>query len=135
MPRPEHVSLAELLLRKGESDLAAARVLAADPDPHDEAIGFHAQQAVEKAVKAVLAFSQVETPRTHDLTFLVELLGENDIEAPTVLVESEWLSPWAVTTRYDDLDEMLDRDAAIEAASDAIEWAQALLPPAPRDAD
>jgi hypothetical protein len=65
LPRPEHVSLAELLLRKAASDLAAARVLAADPDPHDEAIGFHAQQAVEKAVKAVLALSQIAAPRTH----------------------------------------------------------------------
>jgi HEPN domain-containing protein len=71
LPRPEHVNLAEVLLRKAESDLAAARALAADPDQHDDAIGFHAQQAVEKAVKAVLALSEVETPRTHDLTFLV----------------------------------------------------------------
>jgi HEPN domain-containing protein len=62
LPRPEYVSLAELLLRKAESDLAVARVLAADPDPHDDAIGFHAQQAVEKALKAVLALEQIEAP-------------------------------------------------------------------------
>ncbi|MFL5817805.1 MAG: HEPN domain-containing protein [Conexibacter sp.] len=128
MPRPERVDLAKLLLRKAESDLAVVRVLAVHPDPHDDAIGFHAQQAVEKALKAALTLSEVETPRTHDLSFLVELLGEHGIEAPPALIESEWLSPWAVTTRYDDLDEVLDRGAAIAAASSAIEWARALVP-------
>lgn len=123
MPRPEHVSLAELLLRKAESDLAAARALAAELDQHDEAIGFHSQQAVEKAVKAVLTLAQIEAPRTHDLTFLVELLNERGIEAPTVLIESEWLTPWAVTTRYDDLDEVLDRAAALRFARAAVDWA------------
>jgi len=123
LPRHEHVSLAELLLRKAEADVAAGRTLAADGDQHDEAIGFHAQQAVEKAVKAVLALAQIEAPRTHDLTFLVELLGEHGIEAPEVLIESEWLTPWAVTTRYDDLEETLDRAAALELARAAIDWA------------
>ena len=129
MPRPERVDLAKLLLRKAEADLAVIRVLAADPDPHDDAIGFHAQQAVEKALKAALTLSEVETPRTHDLTFLIELLGEHGVAAPAALTESEWLSPWAVTTRYDDLDEVLDRGAANAAASSAIEWARSLLPP------
>jgi HEPN domain-containing protein len=128
LPRPEHLSIATLLLRKAEADLAVARVLAADPEPHDDAIGFHAQQAVEKAVKAALSLAEVETPRTHDLTFLVELLGEHGIGVPAALVESEWLSPWAVTTRYDDLDELLDRGSAVAAASDAVEWARTLFP-------
>ena len=127
MPRPEHVDLAHVLLRKAEADLAATRALAADADPHDEAIGFHAQQAVEKALKAVLAFSQVPNPRTHDLTYLVELLDSHGIEVPAALAEPEWLSPWAVTTRYDDLDDTLDRHAAISAADSAIAWAQTLL--------
>ncbi|MBS1870211.1 MAG: HEPN domain-containing protein [Actinobacteria bacterium] len=116
-----------MLLRKADADLAAARVLAADPDPHDDAVGFHAQQAVEKALKAALASLEVETPRTHDLTFLVEPLGMHGVEVPAGLSESEWLSPWAVTTRYDDLEETLDRAAAIGAASDAIAWARARL--------
>jgi HEPN domain-containing protein len=127
LPRPEHVDLAHLLLRKANADLAVTRTLAADADPHDEAIGFHAQQAVEKALKAVLAFSEVPSPRTHDLTYLVELLDAHGIDVPTTIAEPEWLSPWAVTTRYDDLDDTLDRHAAIEAANSALKWAQARL--------
>lgn len=128
MSRPEHVSLAELLLRKAEADLDAARALAADADQHDEAIGFHAQQAVEKAVKAVLALARVEAPRTHDLTFLIELVDEHGIEAPSVLIESEWLTPWAVTTRYDDVEDILDRAGALKFARVAIEWAAQRVP-------
>ncbi len=47
--------LAERLLRKAGQDRHAAQVLALAPDTADEAIGFHAQQAVEKLMKAVLA--------------------------------------------------------------------------------
>jgi HEPN domain-containing protein len=131
LPRPEHIDLAHLLLRKAQGDLAVARLVAADPDPHDDAIGFHAQQAVEKALKAVLARSQVPNPRTHDLTYLVELLGTHGIDVPATIAEPEWLSPWAVTTRYDDLDDTLDRHAAVEAADSAITWAQTLLAQTP----
>jgi HEPN domain-containing protein len=125
LPRPEHVDLAHLLLRKARGDLSVARLIAADP--HDDAIGFHAQQAVEKAIKAVLASRQAPAPRTHDLAYLVELLDTHGVEVPAAIAEPEWLSPWAVTTRYDDLDDTLDRHAAIDAAESAIDWAQALL--------
>ncbi len=135
MPRPEHTDLAQLLLRKATADLAVTRTLAADADPHDEAIGFHAQQAVEKAIKAVLAISEIAAPRTHDLTYLVELLDSHTIDVPATIAEPEWLSPWAVTTRYDDLDDTLDREAAIEAADTAIAWARMLLSQASDDGD
>jgi HEPN domain-containing protein len=94
LPRPEHVDLAHLLLRKARGDLSVARLIAADPDPHDDAIGFHAQQAVEKAIKAVLAFRQAPAPRTHDLTYLVELLGAHGIEVPAAIAEPEGNSVW-----------------------------------------
>jgi HEPN domain-containing protein len=131
LPRPEHVDLAHLLLRKATADLAVTRTLAADADPHDEAIGFHAQQAVEKAIKAVLALSQIAAPRTHDLTYLVELLDSHGIDVPRMIAEPEWLSPWAVTTRYDDLDDTLDRHAAMDAADSAVAWARTRLSQAP----
>lgn len=127
MPRPEHIGLAELLLRKAEADLAAARALALDIGQHDEAVGFHAQQAVEKAMKAALASARVPAPRTHDLAFLIELLDTQQIPMPTPLAESDWLSPWAVTTRYDDVDEQLDGAAALDIARVAINWAQSVV--------
>jgi hypothetical protein len=37
------------------------------------------------------------------------------------------LSPWAVTMRYDDVEDVLDRPASIQVAADAIEWARSVL--------
>lgn len=71
----------------------------------------------------MLALEQIEAPRTHDITFLVELLDQHRIEMPATLVESEWLGPWAVTMRYDDIEEVLDRTGALDAALAATEWA------------
>ncbi|HEY5197241.1 MAG TPA: HEPN domain-containing protein [Solirubrobacteraceae bacterium] len=45
--------LARQLLERADDDVAAARALLAVPDVSDFIIGFHAQQAVEKALKAV----------------------------------------------------------------------------------
>jgi len=57
---------AALCIRSSAADLAAARLLAQAEDHDDGVIGFHAQQAVEKALKAVLAASGLEIPRTHE---------------------------------------------------------------------
>ena len=37
----------------------------------DDVVGYHAQQAVEKAIKAVLVLCGIDFPRTHDLDFLL----------------------------------------------------------------
>jgi hypothetical protein len=45
--------------------------------PHDaeiEAVAVHSQQAVQKALKALLVWYQVEFPKTHDIKRLLDLL-------------------------------------------------------------
>lgn len=134
MSRPEAQDVAGLFLRKANSDLAAARTLAADIDQDDAVVGFHAQQAVEKALKAVLSTVLTdEVPRTHDINYLLRQLANNGVVVPPRLTAARLLSPWAVTMRYDDVEEALDRAAAIEAAVHAIEWARGVVPPAAPD--
>src|SRR5258706_262106 len=53
LPGPEHLEVADLLLRKAGDDAVAARILASHADVADHAIGFHAQQAVEKNLPSV----------------------------------------------------------------------------------
>lgn len=66
-------------LRTAESNLEAARTLrTADQNHH---CAFHAQQAAEKALKAVLAFHG-EAHRTHACTELVGLLAGAGIDVP-----------------------------------------------------
>lgn len=131
MPRPEQPQLPHRLLRKAQSDLTAARALADDPDQGDDVIGFHVQQTVEKSVKAVLASLDIDYPRTHDIDYLVRQLVKRDISVPDALLEARWVSMWGVFTRYDDLETVLDRTAAIEVATVAIGWARSSIPALP----
>jgi len=48
----EPAELAALLARKASADATAMRELADNSDISDEIVGFHAQQAVEKWLKA-----------------------------------------------------------------------------------
>lgn len=52
------------MLTAARSDLRPARVLAADDPQTGDVIGFHAQQTVEKAIKAVLVASGIAIPYT-----------------------------------------------------------------------
>lgn len=68
----------------------------------DEIFGFHAQQAVEKALKAWLAVLGVQFPKTHDLKLLLDLLGERGV--PTEGLQSFVdLNAFAVQYRYESL--------------------------------
>ena len=74
--------LAELLLRKAEQDEFALDKLIPDPNSPDEIIDFHAQQAIEKMLKAVLASAAVRYRWTHDLVELLDLMGKQGIVSP-----------------------------------------------------
>lgn len=61
-PSPEQREYAEMLLQRTASDLAACRVLMAEEDMLDDVVGFHAQQAVEKAIKVALCWLMLTSP-------------------------------------------------------------------------
>ena len=62
---------AQILLVKAAED---ERALSA-PDLSDSILGFHAQQAVEKLIKALLAQLNVDFEKTHDLERLQTVLA------------------------------------------------------------
>lgn len=125
MPTPEELEVADLLLGKADSDLSAARALASHSGQQDDVIGFHAQQAVEKSLKAVLAMRSLEIPRTHDIELLIRRLQVGPDQPPDELIAAKTLSPWAVTMRYDEMETTLDREAALDLAEQSLEWARA----------
>jgi HEPN domain-containing protein len=92
----------------------------------DDVVGFHAQQAVEKALKVALVLADVDFPRSHDIRELVDIALENDLAVPGSIRQARWLTPWAAQLRYEML-EALDRDAALSVSVDAVEWAAGLL--------
>lgn len=95
----EQGDLVRGLLRKADSDLLAAdATLKAGVC---DAAAFHAQQAVEKLLKAFLASEGVEFPFTHNLSKLVELCADADSGFSALLPVVEPLTPYAVELRYD----------------------------------
>lgn len=125
------VDLAHALLRKAADDLYVARRLAADAGAPLWILGFHAQQAVEKSLKAVLALRGIEFPRTHNLVMLLELLRRAGVAAPPDGDDLARLIPFGVVARYEaalDGDEIdIDRQWAIDVAQRTHHWAGALL--------
>lgn len=122
---PPELEEALLLLRKASEDADAAEKLAADREMADSVVGFHAEQAVEKAMKAVLASSGDDFPRTHDLWHLMDRLDAVAKPLPDALREVRTLVPWAVEFRYGDtIDGQLDREQALALARDVIAWAE-----------
>jgi HEPN domain-containing protein len=76
MPDPEKVAaVASEWVTKAENDLkSAALILRAGKDCPTDTVCFHAQQAVEKYLNALLAAHGVQFPKTHNIHKLVEIL-------------------------------------------------------------
>jgi HEPN domain-containing protein len=109
------------------ADLRAAKLLATDADQANESFGFHAQQAVEKAINLVLVASGMEIPYTHDLGFLLDLATEQALGTPESVAQADWLTPWAVAARHGASAASLDRGGAVTVAGEAVDWATMVL--------
>jgi len=106
-------------------------VLAETVDVGDSTVGFHAQQAVEKALKVTLVLAEVELSRAHDLELLEEQV-KPQASTPPQLTDLAWLTPWAATLRYDE-PIPLDRAAALTTAESVCAWATDMLARTERD--
>ena len=117
-------------LRHAKADLA----LATSPLPRDglySTLCFHAQQAAEKSIKAVLVFRGVVFPKVHSLTRLIDLLPA-DINRNPSLIESARLTVYATVFRYPGEDDEPDVPAnkyqeAVYLAEMVFKWASELI--------
>lgn len=127
---------AERLRRKAEEDAEAMRILMDASSSSDEIIGFHAQQAVEKLLKALLSHRHVTFRKTHDLTELIDLLAANGIPVPPEIAEVRRLGPYAAEFRYEDIPvgstKPFDPAWAAECVHNTKEWVDRLFTK-PRD--
>jgi HEPN domain-containing protein len=122
---------AQRLRRKAAIDEQAMMILIADASSADEVVGFHAQQAVEKLLKAALSQLQVAFKKTHDLVQLLNLLETSGIAAPHEVTECRRLGPYAVFFRYEDISDeggsTLDRTWVVACVRKTREWVDTLL--------
>ena len=126
-------------LRQADADLATARHNAV---PHPYAACFFAQQAAEKAVKAVQIAATGMLPRTHSVGRLLDLAKDltRGFAAATERRLGAQLDRLYTETRYPDaLPDTIpaeyftpeDAQGAIADAQQIVDAAAAALPPAP----
>jgi HEPN domain-containing protein len=128
LPPRDGRDLARVLLDRADDDIRLVRRVVDDADIADAIVGFHAQQAVEKAIKAVLAAREIEYAKTHALGYLIGLVETNGIDAPPAVLDASELSPWAVDFRYETDDEpALNRVATLALIEEIRGWAAAAV--------
>lgn len=120
---------ARALLDLAEKDLKALRGMG---DTHifaDEIFGFHAQQAIEKTLKAWLAALGQDYPLTHNLARLLALLEEQGAGVDEFWDLTEYTA-YSVEYRYGAMDiteEPLDRPAVIQQVQQLMHRVQGIL--------
>lgn len=88
-------------LAKAEADFRTAqREFVAEDAPNFDAVCFHAQQCIEKLMKAILIARSMIPPRTHDLVHMADLLAPYLPQWAWPMEELRFLSRAAVVFRY-----------------------------------
>lgn len=88
---------------------------------------FHAQQAAEKALKAVYQHYGWTFRYTHDLAELITGLKEKGLDLPHDVVEADALTGFAWEARYPGLVEPVSKDEyeeALQQAEAVVAWAE-----------
>ncbi len=120
------IDLARRFLALADQDIKTFLLLIENDEIADSQIGFHAQQAVEKCLKAVLVLHEVEFRKTHDLDELLKLFANFDIPLPPYSDKLDELNPYAVTLRYDLFEteiEKLDKELVRKIVKAVHKWA------------
>jgi HEPN domain-containing protein len=119
MKTPEQVKwdFVQQWLAKANQDLSVAQLLLKDQFEGNEAVGFHAQQAVEKFMKAFLVRHQIEFPKTHNISVLKELIAKVDQKLSQQFVPMEVLTAYGVEYRYPGVYDPVSQTQGKEALS------------------
>ena len=128
MPHEEAAGGPQDWFRRACSDLSLARVCRA-PDVLLEDLCFHAQQAAEKALKALLVSKSRGIPHTHSIRLLLDSLPP-DLLVPPGVEEAAILTDYAVAARYPGEQEPVEEDEyrrAVLLAEKVVTWVKGHL--------
>ena len=117
------------LLRLARRDYSAFLALVAAPGVEFAVAAFHAQQAVEKALKAVMSGYGLEYRRTHDLEELASRIADTGVvSVPVSHADLRALTPYGVAFRYDDeITDILSPSNAKQFVDEILSWAQNII--------
>lgn len=95
-----------------------------------EDLCFNAQQAAEKALKAVCLFRGLDFPKTHSIVRLLDIIEGSGVNIPEIVKSADILTQYAVQTRYPGPAEEITREEYQEAlalAAKVVFWADNLI--------
>ena len=114
-------------LRRARSNLTRAKTGVDIPEVFFEDLCFDAQQAAEKALKAVLIHWNIRFPYTHDLAELLTLVENKGGSVPPGVREAGHLTPFAAELRYPGFEREVTRDRyeqLVAIAEAVVRWAE-----------
>jgi HEPN domain-containing protein len=124
----EHREQAEALLDAASRDCLTLQLLHESGRAPNESMGFHAQQACEKFIKAVLVNHGIIFDRTHDLVALAALGSAHSIAFPVDDDQLRLLNSYAVKFRYEGCAvAMVDPDAMQSLVESLRAWSTRLI--------
>jgi HEPN domain-containing protein len=100
------------------------------PGVYLEDLCFNAQQAAEKALKAVCVHQNLDFPRTHSLVRLLDILDLGGVNVPPEAKMVDILTQYAVQTRYPGFTEEItitEYQEALELARLIVSWSEQFL--------
>ncbi|MBI5330698.1 MAG: HEPN domain-containing protein [Betaproteobacteria bacterium] len=114
------------LLQLAEQDWEIMQAIKDAPRVHLAGVCFHAQQCVEKSLKAVLIMHDLKYPLTHNLELLADKLLGQGVSIPVDADVLSLLNPCAVAYRYDNQEiTYMAKEDVLNVASTMLTWAQA----------
>jgi len=117
--KEEIIEEVKLWIKKADADLRASKKLL-DLNEEPWLITFHAQQAIEKYLKAYLIYKQVRFKKTHDILKLLELCINEDKDFEEVKkLDLSRFKEYATNFRYPSYYE-----PSLDEAKEAIEIAE-----------
>jgi len=119
---------AKRILNLAKVDLKAIRNMLEPLLFEDSVFGFHAQQAVEKALKSWLSLLGISYPKTHDLRLLMSLLESHGQDDCRMFEDLADLTDFAVQFRYDfvTLPRSLNRSELVSRVESFVDHVEAL---------
>ena len=112
-------------LNRARSNLARARIVTAEAYLED--CCFDAQQAAEKAIKAVMIKRRIDFPYIHDIARLFRILESDGQAVPEDLERAAELTRYATAMRYPGIEDPVSEEAHAEAvaiAETVVRWAE-----------
>jgi len=117
-------------LNRAKSSLALAKQCSREI--YSEDLCFQAQQAAEKAIKAVYISKKVAFPYIHDISQLLATLEKEGVIIPNDIKTASTLTLYAAQTRYPGLEGPVSDDEyhkALVLAERVVVWAEKTMKP------